>query len=62
MRDTQIDGICHDAGEWQIKITELMNSVELRKESVEKGQQYIRDTHSEKKVLEAWDRLFESIL
>ena len=62
MRDTQIDGICHDANEWQIKITELMNSVELRKESVEKGQQYIRDTHSEKKVLEAWDRLFESVL
>ena len=62
MRDTQIDGICHDAKEWQIKITELMNSVELRKESVEKGQQYIRDTHSEKKVLEAWDRLFESVL
>jgi hypothetical protein len=62
MRDTQIDGICHDASEWQMKITELMNSVELRKESVEKGQQYIRDTHSEKKVLEAWDRLFESVL
>jgi hypothetical protein len=62
MSDTQIDGICHDASEWQTKITELMNSVELRKESVEKGQQYIRDTHSEKKVLEAWDRLFESVL
>jgi hypothetical protein len=39
-----------------------MNSVELRKESVEKGQQYIRDTHSEKKVLEAWDKLIESVL
>lgn len=62
MRDTQIDGICHDASEWRTKITELMNSVELRKESVEKGQQYIVDTHSEKKVLEAWDRLFESVL
>jgi hypothetical protein len=62
MRDTQIDGICHDANEWQMKVTELMNSVELRKESVEKGQQYIRETHSEKMVLEAWDKLFESVL
>ena len=62
MRDTQIDGICSDSNEWQMKITELMESVELREESVEKGQQYIRDTHSEKIVLEAWDRLIESVL
>ena len=62
MRDTQIDGICHDSSEWQIKISELMDSVDLRQESVEKGQQYIRDTHSEKIVLEAWDKLFESVL
>ena len=62
MRDTQVDGICRDPNEWQIKITELMDSVELRQESVERGQQYIRETHSEKKVLEAWDRLFESVL
>ena len=62
MRDTQIDGICRDSNEWQIKITELMESVELRQESVEKGQQYIRDTHSKKKLLESWDILFESVL
>ena len=62
MKDTQIDGICRDSGEWQAKIMKLMESVELREESVEKGQQYIRDTHSEKIVLEAWDRLIESVL
>ena len=62
MRDTQIDGICHDSSEWQTKIAELMDSVELRQESVEKGQNYIRETHSEQKVLGAWDRLFESVL
>jgi hypothetical protein len=39
-----------------------MDSIELRKESVEKGQQYIRDTHSKEKVLSAWDKLFESVL
>ena len=62
MRDTQIDGICHDSGEWQMKIMEQMESVELRQESVEKGQQYIRDTHSKEIVLEAWDKLIESVL
>ena len=62
MRDTKIDGICRDPSEWQMKISELMESVELRQESVEKGQQYIRDTHSKEIVLKAWDRLFESVL
>lgn len=62
MKDTRIDGICIDSDQWQLKITHMMESVELRQESVEKGQQYIRDTHSEKIVLEAWDKLFESVL
>ena len=62
MRDTKIDGICSDSDEWRMKITELMESVELRQDSVEKGQQYIRDTHSKEMVLAAWDRLFESVL
>ena len=62
MRETQIDGICHDPDEWHKKITQLMESVELRQESVEKGQQYIRDTHSEELLLNAWDELFESVL
>ena len=62
MRNTRIDGICKNPSEWKIKIIEMMDSVELRQESVERGQQYIRDTHSEKIVLESWNRLFESVL
>ena len=62
MRETQIDGICHDPDEWHKKITQLMESVELRQESVEKGQQYIRDRHSREILLNAWDELFESVL
>jgi hypothetical protein len=62
MRDTQIEGICNSPGEWKLKILENMNSVDLRQESVERGQQYIRDTHSKTIVLEAWDRLFESVM
>ena len=62
MKDTGIDGICKDPSEWQMKITEMVGSVELRRESVEKGQQYIRETHSKELILQAWDRLFESVL
>ena len=62
MNETMLDGICSSPESWREKITEMMESVDLRQESVEKGQQYIRDTHSEKIVLEAWDRLFESVL
>jgi hypothetical protein len=62
MNDTQINGICRDSSEWQSKLIELMESVELRRESVEKGQQYIRDTHSKEILLSAWDKLFESVL
>ena len=62
MSDTQIDGICRDSNDWKIKITKMMESAELCQESVEKGQQYIRDTHSEEIILRAWDKLFESVL
>jgi len=62
MKDTGIDGICSTPLEWNEKISELMESADLRKETVENGQQYIRDTHSEKLVLEAWDELFESVI
>jgi hypothetical protein len=62
MNDTQIDGICRDSKEWQSKLIELIGSVELRRESVERGQQYIRDTHSKEILLTAWDKLFESVL
>jgi hypothetical protein len=62
MNATGVNGICISPEEWKEKISELMDSVELQQESVERGQQYIRDTHSERIVLEAWDRLFESVL
>jgi hypothetical protein len=62
MKATLSDGICANSDEWYARIMELMDSVDRRQESVERGQQYIRDTHSERIVLEAWDRLFESVL
>ena len=62
MANTKLDGICSTPSEWREKITQMVESPEIRKESVERGQQYIRDTHSEALVLEAWDNLFESVL
>ena len=62
MKETRIGGICNNPAEWSTKIIEMMDSIELRQESVERGQQYIRDTHSKNIVLESWDKLFESVL
>lgn len=62
MKDTRINGICRDSSDWQTKIIELTESIELRRETVERGQQYIRDTHSTEIVLDSWDKLFESVL
>ena len=62
MAQTELSGICSNPAEWLRKVIEMIESPELRRRSVDRGQQYIRDTHSETIVLEAWDRLFESVL
>lgn len=62
MAQTELDGVCANPAEWHQKVVEMIESPDLRQRSVERGQQYIRDTHSEKIVLEAWDKLFESVV
>jgi hypothetical protein len=62
MAATDLDGICSTPSEWYKKILQMIESPELRANSVERGQQYIRDTHAEALVLEAWDNVFESVL
>ena len=62
MATTELDGICSTPAEWREKIIQMVEAPELRKASVERGQQYIRDTHSETLLLKAWDNLFESVL
>jgi hypothetical protein len=62
MRDTELDGVCSSPREWSQKILEMVESPDLRRKSVERGQQYIRETHSEAIALAAWDKLFESVL
>ena len=62
MQATEIDGVCHSPEEWKEKILVLMNSVKLREEWVNRGQQYIRDTHSEEHVMSAWDNLIDSVI
>lgn len=62
MAATDVNGICSSPSEWHDKILQMLESPELRRNSVERGQQYIRDTHSENLLLESWDALFESVL
>lgn len=62
MKAVGMDQICQSPGEWMPKLKELFESQTVRNEAVNRGQQYIRDTHSEKIVLEAWDRAIESVL
>lgn len=62
MAATDLNDLCSSATEWCEKILQMLTSPELRANSVDRGQQYIRDTHSEKLLLESWDKLFESVL
>jgi len=62
MAETQIDGVCESEEEWNEKILRLIEDPELCKNSVERGQQYISDTHAKEKLLRSWDRLIESVL
>jgi hypothetical protein len=57
-----VDVICQNLNEWNKKITELMELVDLRQESVEKGQLYIHIMDLKEIDLGAWDNLFVSDL
>jgi glycosyltransferase involved in cell wall biosynthesis len=62
MKAIDFEGICLNPVDWENKILELVDSKVLRQELVERGQQYIRETHSEEILLKAWDELFESVI
>ncbi|MFZ4600204.1 MAG: hypothetical protein ACOYNN_16315 [Terrimicrobiaceae bacterium] len=62
MQEVGIDGVCQNSEDWTMKLHNLIESPSLQKNMVEAGQQYVRDTHSEELVLQAWDNLFESVL
>lgn len=62
MKSAGVEGICHSTADWERKLSELIDSEDLGDEIVQRGQQYIRDNHSEARTLELWDKLFESVL
>jgi len=62
MKHAGIDGVCRTSKDWRSKLLELIDSEDLRSDIVQRGQQYIRDNHSEVRTLELWDELFESVL
>lgn len=62
MHAVGLNEVCTSPDGWTSKLQQLFESQSLRNEVVTRGQQYIRDTHSEKIVLDAWDRAIESVL
>ena len=62
MDELGIDGICENENQWTQKTNFLLGSIETQEAMVKAGQQYIRDNHTEEKVLCAWDNLFSSVV
>jgi hypothetical protein len=55
MRDAKIDGICHDALDWKVKMSNLSRSSDLRKEFIQKSHSYLENKHKTTDLLEKWD-------
>ncbi len=55
MRVAKIDGICHDAFDWKVKMSNLSKSSDLRKEFIQKSHSYLENKHKTSDLLEKWD-------
>lgn len=62
MEKVGIQGICFSESDWKDKIIEFVSDPIVRFNSVTSGQEYLRETHTERLLLEAWDNLIESVL
>ena len=58
----EFDMICRSPADWEAKGRELLNNPKLAKSIVVQGQDYIKSFHSERIVLQKWDKLFEEVL
>ncbi len=61
MRDAQIDGICVDRADWKIKMERLAFSADIRREFIEKSNQYLEARHKTEDVLKKWDYVLGKI-
>ena len=62
MKQVGIEGICFSESDWKDKVIEYASNPILRLNVVTTGQEYLRETHTESLLLDAWDNLFESVL
>ncbi len=52
---------CKNSSTWVKKVEKLLLSEESRRESGEKGYEYVTNYHSKDKLVEKWDSIFQSI-
>lgn len=57
-----VSSICQDSGSWLTKMINLLENENLAYEEILKGQNYLRENHTKKILLEKWDNVVESVM
>lgn len=57
-----VSSICHDSNDWLSKASNLLEDEIFAHEEILKGQNYLRENHTRKILLEKWDNLIETVL
>jgi glycosyltransferase involved in cell wall biosynthesis len=61
MENSGIKNYAVDANDWYTLIISMIEKKEMREISGTNGKKYVEVTHSEKKIIERWDLIFDSI-
>ena len=61
-KKAKVDSICNSPTEWLSKISEVIENRDLAEENATLGQAYLKEFHNTDRLLERWDRAFESVL
>jgi hypothetical protein len=60
--EAEVSSVCYDSNSWLSKIINLLDNEDFAHEEILKGQNYLRENHTEKILLEKWDNVIESVL
>ena len=60
--EADVSSVCYDSNSWLSKIITLLENETFAHEEILKGQNYLRENHTEKILLEKWDNVIESVL
>lgn len=61
MEAAGLDMVCATPGEWLAQLERYMHDEEARREAGERGRAFAEEHHGDKRLLERWDRVFESL-